>query len=175
MPMTPDSATTPYCTAAQAVQFFDPSIWGDLLSDTKTRLTSAQVQANPILTQELLAASGEVEEAVLCGGRYSPTDLAALQAAGTAGGTHLAKMVATLAFWNATERRYPKTEMPSRVMRIFDSLDRLRTGEAIFGFIEVQEAGNAATQMFYPTLTELEESPVYQNRRMFGNRHLETY
>jgi hypothetical protein len=138
-------------------------------------LTAAQVESSDILAAELLASSGEIEEAVLCGGRYAPADLLALQAADMAGGRHLSKLTATLAFWNATERRYPQAEMPSRVMRVFDSLERLRSGEAIFGFEEAQQAGNASQQKFYPTQTELDESPVYQNRRMFGDRHLTTY
>lgn len=173
--MTPSSTTTAYCTPELAVQFFDPKLWGDLLSDSSTRLTPSQVEASAILANELLAASGEIEEAVLCGARYTAADLLQLQTDDTAGGRHLAKMTATLAFWNVTERRYPNAEMPSRVMRVFDSMDRLRSGEAIFGFEEAQEAGLPSMQKFYETQTDLDNSPVYQNRRMFGNRDLTTY
>lgn len=172
--MTPASTNTAYCTGAQAVQFFDPKLWGDLLSNSSVRLSSALVEASAILEAELLAATGEIEAALACGGRYSKEDLIELQSTANAGARWLAKMCATLAFWNVTERRYPQTEMPTHVMRVFDDLERLRSGMSIFSFDETQEAGLPSMQKFYDTEQALEDSPVYQNRRMFGDRNLTT-
>lgn len=170
--MTPASSTTTYCTGAQCVTFFDVRFLGRLLNDTGTAVAAADVAADANLNAELMAASGEVEASVLCGGRYAPSDLAGLQASGAVGGMFLAKMVATIAVWNLMERRDPMAPMPDRVARVLENMERLRSGENIFGFVEVQAAGNASTQPFYDTQAALENSPVYQARRMFGPRHL---
>ena len=172
--MTLASLSDGYCTGAEAVTFFDVRGWAQLINDDGTAVDDADVPTNATLLAELLAASGEIEEACMCGGRYMPEDLAALQASATAGGKYLAKMVATIAMWNMMERRDPTADMPSRVARIYLSLERLRSGEGIFGFQEVVEAGIPATQKWYPTQTELDNSPVYQAQRMFGNRNLTT-
>lgn len=170
--MTPASSTTTYCTGAQCVKFFDVRFLGRLLSDSGTAIAAADVPDDGNLNAELLAASGEIEAAVLCGGRYGPSDLAALQSSGAVGGAFLAKMVASIAVWNLMERRDPMVEMPDRVARVLENMERLRSGENIFGFQEVQDAGNASTQAFYDTQEALENSPVWQARRMFGPRHL---
>lgn len=172
MAMTPASAQDPYCTGDQAVQFFDVDLWGDLLSDSGTQLTPGQVQQSDALRSMLMEASGDIEEALMCGGRYRPADLQALQAAGAAGAMKLAKMTATLAFWSATQKRYPQAVMGEAVLRTFDSLERLRSGESIFAFAEVQTAGVSTVQAWYEDLDDLRRSPVFQSRRMFGNRHL---
>lgn len=172
MAMTPASSNDPYCTPDQAVQFFDITLWGDLLSDSGTRLTAGQVQQSDALRSMLMEASGDIEEALMCGARYRPADLQALQAAGTVGAMKLAKMTATLAFWSATQKRYPQAVMGEAVLKAYDSLERLRSGEAIFAFEETQAAGLPSVQPWYEGLDDLRRSPVYQNRRMFGCRHL---
>src|SRR2546430_7948244 len=116
MAMTPASTTIAYCTPAQALQYFDPNQWGDYLTDTADALTSAQLLTSPILAALLLEASGEVEEATACGGRYKLEDLQAL--VGTAAGEKLARMTAGIAYWNANLRRYREAEMSEGIYRI---------------------------------------------------------
>lgn len=175
MAMEPTSSTVGYCTGAQAVLFFDVRSWAQLILDDGEAVPDADVPTNATLLAELLAASGEIEEATFPAGRYTADDLAALQSPMTSGGMMLAKMVATIAMWNMMERRDPSAEMSTRVARVYLSLDKLRSGESIFGFQEVVDAGNPATQRWYSNQEFLNNSPVYQARRMFGNRNLETY
>ena len=172
MAMDPISTTTAYCTGAQAVQFFDVRLWGDLLADDGTRVAAGSVPGHATLAAELLAASGEIEQAVMRGGRYKPVDLIALQSASTAGGAYLAKMVASLAMWNLMERRNPDAQMSMRIARTYESMDQLSKGEAVFGFQEVMDAGVSSTASWYEDQSDLVNSPVYQARRMFGNRNL---
>ncbi len=175
MAMTPASSTAAYCTNAQALVFFDQSVWGDLCSNSGTRLTPTQLATDTTLTTLLLEATGQIEEAVSCGGRYKVADLQALQASTTAGGIFLARMVATIAFWTATQRRYPQTIMPEGIQRVYDAINMLRSGIGIFSFLETQAAGLASTERWYESLNDLWDSPVWEARRMFGNRHLTSF
>lgn len=173
--MTPASATASYCTGAQCIKFYDVRQIGDLLTDDDTRVAAGSVAAHPNLTAELNAASGEVESAVLVGGRYSVADLQALQSANSVGGEYLAKMVAVIAVWNLMERRNPDVMMPDRVRRVYESLEKLRTGENIFGFIENIAAGVTETVKLYQDQQDEMRSPVKEAARMFGNRTLTDY
>lgn len=173
MPMTVTSSTSAYCTPAQAIQMFDVTMWGDLLQDTGTRLTSGQVLTDLNLAAELLIASGEVEQKALKGERYQPADLAALQSPMTAGGWILAKIVASIAMRNCLERRDPFSAMPPAILRAYDMLDELIQGQAIFGFAETQEAGLPSTKPFYSDITDAQRSPVFKARRLFGTHQNE--
>lgn len=173
MAMTPASATSAYCTNTQALIFFDQSTWGDLCSNSGTRLTPTQLATDTTLSTLLLEASGEIEEAVTCGARYKVEDLQALT--GTAGGMMLARICATVAYWNATQRRYPQAIMAEGVRRVYEILDALRAGIGIFSFLETQAAGLPVEDRWYQSWDDLNNSPVFQARRMFGNRHLWTF
>lgn len=172
MAMAPISSTAGYCTGAQAVTFFDVRAWAQLIQDDGDAVADAAVPTHPTLLAELLAASGEVEESVMRGGRYKPVDLAALQASTTSGGTYLAKMTASIAMWNMMERRDPEAQMTSKLARIYESLILLSRGELVFGFQEVMDAGVSATVKWYQTQADLDNDPVWQARRMFGNRNI---
>lgn len=166
--MTPASSTTSYCTGAEAVKFFDVTFLGQLLVDDGTVVAPADVAADPNLAAELNAASGEVEASILCGGRYRPADLMLLRTPPTVGGTYLAKIVATIAIWNLMERRDPMVHMPDRVARCLEAMERLRGGENIFDFDEVQAAGNAETVRFDGTWDTRQRQVTFQARRLFG-------
>ena len=169
--MTPISGAEPYCDAATALQYHDWRQWADLCSDSDSRgntttIVDSGAADGAKLLQLLRSASGEVEEWCLKGGRYAPTDLAALTGNSQA---RLQELVADLAFWRATKRRWPDASH-SKVAGAEDAekaLVRLGSGETIFGLIEAIEASN-------PSVTTLDPGDdrrtVRAASRMFGNR-----
>lgn len=171
--MTVTSSTTAYCTPALALQFYDVTMWGDLVEDTGNRVSASGLTTDANLAAELQAASGEVEEYCFRGGRYQPADLAALQSPMTMGGMRLAKLTATVAMMNTRERRDPWTDAPPAVLRVYDSLRLLADGIAIFGFQEVQEAGIPEESLIYQDQQDAMRSPVWKARRLFGNHQFE--
>lgn len=118
---------------------FDVRTLGDLLSDTNTRLTAAQVQASTVLETLLLEASGEVETACIAGQRYLPEDLDALEGASL---QKLKGIVCGFAFSLLMDRR-PNiiAEAPKRVKDALVLLEQLRGGERIFSLAGAAEAG----------------------------------
>ena len=141
MPMTPVTGAT-YCTPAAMLQFHDWQQCSDLLRDgDNPRPDAAAVAVSPTLALMLSAASGELDSAAIAGSRYNPSDLAILTGTGAA---FLQKIVADLAFWRLQQRRQPVSADPNRVpgaMQALEALDKLRKGERIFAFAEVQDAG----------------------------------
>ncbi len=161
---TPLSSSTPYCSNTLFTTFHDWRNVADLLSDDDTRLADeATVQGNAKLATLLLVASGEVEAACLVSGRYTPSDLNALNGSTQA---LLQKLTADLAFWRITQRRWPDAN-PSGVagaQAALDLLERLRLGERIFGLQEVADAG-------LPGASDFEHDRVsVEAGRFFGNR-----
>lgn len=165
---TPLSGASAYCTAAQLVQRYDTRTVGDLLSDSGTRLTAAQVLSSTVLAALLKQASGMLESACLVGKRYTPDDLAALEgnSAELAAG-----LVADLAIWLLYNRRPERRkEMPGQVEVAFEFLDKIRSGERIFGFVE--HAESATTQANVETSEDVEgrNGLAVQADRFFGTR-----
>src|SRR5262252_940921 len=78
MPLTNISGPVAYCTPQQMVNRYDVRTIGQYLSDDGVKLTPDEVKASPILEELLMEASGELEGALLRGGRYTPADLGAL-------------------------------------------------------------------------------------------------
>jgi hypothetical protein len=168
------TSSTPYCTAVLFTTFHDWRHAADLLADDDTRLADeATVQANTKLEKFLMVASGVVESACLVSGRYKPADLTALTGATQA---ILQQLVADLAFWLMTRRRWPDTK-PQDVPGAGDALElleRLRLGERIFGLQEVADAGLATTTDMAPANSVYEVDRVsVQANRFFGVRRSE--
>ena len=74
----------PYATAANWIVYCDTQIIGDLITDDdpetgeRKRPSQAEILASEIVTEILLAASGEVDSALRVGKRYTPDQLAGL-------------------------------------------------------------------------------------------------
>src|SRR5262249_5564409 len=139
----------------------------DLLVDDDTRLASqGAVAANVTLARLLLAASGEIEAALLANGKYTPTDLQTLTGASQC---YLQKLTADLAHWRLKQRRWPDAD-PNTVQgakAALDALERLRRGENIFGLQEVADAGLAETiDLWNPPPCKLST----EASRFFGER-----
>jgi hypothetical protein len=167
---TPVSSSTPYCTPTILLQYYDARQIGDLLLDTTPgqRASSQAISAgDPRVENALAWASGEIEAACLVAGKYAVADLQALTGMSLA---NLQGLCATLAFWKLVCRRYPKAEMPDDVKWAFEKLERLRSGERIFGLQDQIDAGTEVIEQ--ETLPDIFERNLTttQASRFFGQR-----
>lgn len=167
MPQTPDTASSPYCTAADLLVYHDWQQVAMLVRDGDDALPDkTATAASAIVAAVLLAASGELESACLIGQRYTPADLAALTGASAA---RRSKLVADLAFWRLAQRKQPMSANPDAVpgaKEALAELDRLRNGERIFSFTESAEAGLPTVSD--PAVTSLANPIVAESARYFG-------
>ena len=172
MAQTPRSSATPYCTVEQALAYHDVRQWADLCSDEGTRgnagtLADANAADGKRMLQLLMSASGEVEERCFRGERYKPEDLQALTGVSAA---RLQEIVANLAFWRACKRRWGAKARRSDVPGAVDAeeaLEKLGDGEAVFGLVETQAAGNSEVTTLDPGD---DRQLVRAARRFFGER-----
>lgn len=138
--MTISSGTTQYLTAAQFLRYYDTRVVAELLSDNGVKVPDPA--GSPILAELLQAACGEVEASALRGGRYTSDDLAALAASASNHAVFLRKLVASVCIDSLRSRRARVNEEELKDRKwVLESLKRLRQGEEIFGFVEVQKAG----------------------------------
>ena len=166
--MTPSSSASSYCSGAEFLLYYDVRVVGDLLADDGTQVASGSVAGNSKLAECLLAGSGDVEAACLVAERYTPTDLAALTGAADA---LLRRIVAALAMQYLRQRRArPDDKLLPEFEWAQKFLDRLRLGEKIFGFTEVQEAGQMAGREDSFSKRQESNGMVYQASPFFGNR-----
>lgn len=141
--VTPASGSTSYASPDDFVIRFDWRSASQLLSDTETALTQAQVLASTRLLTLLKEASGEVESATLVSNRYvinaSQNDLDDLTGNSE---QFLVGLVCTLAAAKLYERRPDlMAGIAPRVEAAREQLNLLRQGERIFGTVEHAEAG----------------------------------
>ena len=136
MPQTPLSAATPYCAAADFLEYHDAAQIADWLRDgpgprpSRSALLDGTHPVGARLVKLLLASSGEVESACLVGKRYTPEDLQSLTGAGA---EYLRKLTADLAFWRLAQRRTPMSADPEQVpgaRQAIQELDGARLHEA---------------------------------------------
>lgn len=149
MAKTSISSLTPYATGADLINSYDVRKIAELASDTGKPLTPGDIQNiadnpgdNKIIVAALLRGSGDVEAAVLRGGRYSSLDLQALT--GASQGT-LKGLVCDLAFYHLRKRRYPDAEDFTGYKEAKEMLESLRDGQEIFSFQETADAGNMSS------------------------------
>jgi hypothetical protein len=172
MGLTPNSAATSFCTAAQFVSFYDWRPFSQLLSDTDVPLSSAAaVQASPALATILQGASGKVEMATSIGNRYQPSDLTTLAGTTTNMAAKLARLVADIAAEECYRRRVDGKVPPlEQFKEASETLTALAEGAAIFGFIETMNAGVLADQVEVAGNVEARNMITFQAARLFGRR-----
>jgi hypothetical protein len=168
---TPTSTLVPYCEAAHFVERYDIRTVGDWLSDETPprRLTPTEVLNSTVLATLLLEASGEIESACLMGERYTVDNLLSLTGGsaellcGLVGGLTLGKL------WG----RRPRTDsqpFPTAARWAQDYLQRLATGERIFGLVEVTEAGRMDHDRETASVIRDRSLTVVEAARYFGRR-----
>lgn len=175
MALTPIGTATPYCTVSRLFQFHDWHQVADMVRDgegarpTRQCLLDSTSVEGALLVRLLLAVSGELESACLVGDRYSPEDLQALTNSGLA---RLEKLTADLCFWGLSQRRQPNAADPRTVpgaLLALQELDRLRTGERIFGFQEAADAGLPSVSDPDPTQFQNGSGAILGASRLFGS------
>ncbi len=150
--MTDASNASPYCTPAEAVNFYDLAIWGQLTGDVGVEYTAAQIAdastaPGKRLAALLSAASSKVQQACTRGQRYTSDDLAALQGVDHDG---LAWLVASIAVIDAHRTRQPLSSGSDLSKEVTDILKRLGDGELIWALEEAQAAGAGMETVLLP-------------------------
>lgn len=144
MAYTPDSSSTSFATPAELIQFRDWRKMAEWISDDGTIPTQVTFLASPIVSQCLLAETGEIETAASVGARYRREDLAALSGAAL---VKLKQLCCDICFGILARRRLAtiQTREISGLEEAYDLLEKLKMGERIFPYIEVEDAGNMDT------------------------------
>jgi hypothetical protein len=143
---TPLSSATSYCTPAQALMYHDARQWGDWLKDDDTRESATNILSDATMQEALNNASGIVESACTVAQRYSPSDLNLILSANGMSAALIRGLVAEIAFFIVMRRRRADAEAPPSVVDALALLERIRLGEAVFGILEVMQAGNPTLQ-----------------------------
>lgn len=148
MPQTPNSASAPYVTAAEALDMISPAIVGDMLRTSPAAPPPSYLAmldpANPAGARwltHLKIGAGEIEAACTVAKRYDPLDLQALTGVSS---LLLKKLNAARGYWSLAMYLKPLTARPDEVSMAKESwelLKLLQAGEWIFGTFESQEAG----------------------------------
>jgi phage gp36-like protein len=125
-----------YATAADMLARFDARVLGDLVNDTDSQVDSIGLQSDAVLLAMLGDASGDIEAALLVGGRYTIVDLEALASAlpPTNGTAFLKRMCCDITLAYLLRRRPSKNADSDKAAADMAErhLDKLRGGDAIF-------------------------------------------
>lgn len=130
-----------YADGNDLVARYDIDLVGDLATDDRESLDRLAIVSHPRVDTALTDASGEVEVALLAGGRYTVAQLQGLQGNAM---NHLKQIVCGLAM-AALYRRRPESADAEFIKSITEdaraAVLALRRGENVFGIVEVIEAG----------------------------------
>lgn len=164
---TPISSSTSYASASDLLNSYDATKIGQYATDTGVTLTPGAILTDTKVAAALLRASGEVEMSCYRGGRYTPTQLAALTGASAAA---LKGLVCDLAYYRLAKRRIPNAEETTGYKEAQEVLKALRDGELVFGLQETAEAGAMDTVDISTNQRGQLNRPTDILRRYFGRR-----
>lgn len=176
----PVTTTTPYCSRAQFIGWYDARTVGQLLTDNDFPIAPDSVASNPLLASFLLAASGKLETAAFRGGRYTPADLTKIAAGSstpgdTAASAFLSQITAGICMGMLVRRR-PDVAVPAipQIQEAELFLGALEQGEVIFPIDTVIAAGveddfvEQEQDILNRNLTTTLAAPLFGKR---GNRY----
>lgn len=129
-----------YATPADFMERYDVRPTGDLVADDGVSVPVGDLPTNTKLLTALDDASGEIDSALMAGGRYSVLQLAALTGNSLA---YLKRLTCELARIDLLERRMElgnADEFAKFTKLTYDKLERLRTGENLFNLPEAIKA-----------------------------------
>lgn len=159
-----------YCTPAQMLERKDAREIGDLVSDSNTQVSDVALLTDDNLLTALADASGDIEAALLVGGRYSVEDLENLTGNSA---NYLQRICAEIAMYYLLVRR-PQTNAD-----LFDHYDRVRerylktlkSGAEIFPLPETISATQPSVDG--PTTQDYHDLNMIRDRvlRYFPRRH----
>lgn len=151
-----------YATPAQFKQHFDARIIGDLPQDAGAQVSAANILTDANVQIKLDYSAGEMDAAMLVGGRYTPLQMTTLMAATDDASLRSQAMIVgincDLAITHLVERRlwFKMTEMLQAIFeRAEKHLISLRKGEEMFYIPENVAA--AVTKVTGPTTRNLED------------------
>lgn len=134
-----------YATGADLVKRYDVDLIGDLATDDRESLDRAAVPTHPHVVAALEDASGEIDVALMCGGKYTPQQLAAMNTNTVAGYSrqHLIRVTCAIAMQLLFERRPGlRPEMAEAIGKQSRAhVEALRRGDNVFGISENLDAG----------------------------------
>lgn len=170
---TPVSGTTPYCSAEEFLVFVDFRTIVDLCSDDNGRplesdFTDDTTRTGQIALAVLQASSGELESAVLLGGRYTVENLGELTGNQA---QFIKKLVADLSLWEFYCRRPDlMSQMPAKCEQAKAIINAIAQGEMIFGIQENIDAGHLNLTVETPQDVINRNLVTFQAQRYFGRR-----
>ncbi len=157
----------PYCTPAQAINYFDSTMLGQLTDDTGVQLTEAQLAASPKLLAALSSASGQINSAIRVSNRYQVSDIQSLTGDDA---EMLARLTAWLAIPILMGRRNPSLDNYPEIEEAQTFLQMIRYGERIFDVAEAAEAGLPKQVDFTSSNSIPKTSSYCRAGRFFGVR-----
>lgn len=149
---------------------YDVDVVGDLATDDRNSQDRIEVPTDPNVAVALESASGEVEGALISGGRYSIDDLTGLTGSSLA---LLKTIVCAVAMRDLLERRpgsYP--ELLEKIQAKVDRwLEQLTSGAALFGSLEDTHADAGTPTVDGPSTAKMDELNLLPSRmsRYFPN------
>lgn len=150
-----------YATGSDLVARYDADMVRDLATDRED-VTSAEIASNARVLVALEDASGEVDVALLAGGRYTVDQLQTLTGNSR---SHLKSIVCSLAIVALHSRRPESAEkdfIDQLSERAREAIRALKRGENIFGLDEIVDA--TAPEATGPTAIQI------QNRNALPDR-----
>lgn len=175
MALTPNSGLTSWLTPQVFFQFCDwrpiaQLVKDDNISSDYVSLTTPGNPAYALLLELLQAACGRFEAALLRGNRYQAADLAGLPQ-GSNAAAFRDELLSRIAQYTIFKRR--PSLLPNYkdiAAEVQKTLDDLASGEAIFPFIETQNAGVLVSER--DSFGDVEERHLTSTlaRRVFGTR-----
>jgi hypothetical protein len=173
MAITPISTTTPYCTVENFLKLYDYRPIAQLMNDdnstavTRADLLDDTTDEGERLLNILMRSSGDVEMAVLAGGRITPTDLAALTGASA---VSLQGLVADLAIGECYTRRPDKNPWAEKTAMARSILNALASGDLIFATQEAVDSSKLEITADTPQRVYDRQGMVVQMQGFFGVR-----
>ncbi|MFG0261028.1 MAG: hypothetical protein ACF788_01365 [Novipirellula sp. JB048] len=134
-----------YATGTDLVSRYDIDLIGDLASDDRESQDRDTIPTHPHVVTALADASGEVDAALLAGGRYTVDQLSSLEGSSQ---SYLKSIVCGLAMAALHERR-PEAVDATLIERLTkkarDAVHALHRGDNVFGIPEHITAGQVHT------------------------------
>ena len=150
-----------YATVADMRIRFDERDIAQLVSDTGAAVELADLNTDAVALEFLAEASGDVETALMAGGRYSVEDLAGLTGNSQA---KLKRIVCALAMAYLLDRRsgFNRDDYESRIESAQKDLKKLQDGVNLFNLAEAVSA--SLPTLDAPTIAQREHPNLIPDR-----------
>jgi hypothetical protein len=138
-------------------------------SSTDTAAMAAALALDPNFLASIDDACGALEAHCLIGMRYTHADLAAIAASATVARALLWRFLSRLTMCFLWERR-PRLELPKAYEEVLKDLEKLRSGELIFGTVQIEQAGLPSSRQESRRDVDRRNLASTRMARFFGDR-----